>query len=205
MADQKIELTDELVGAVAAKVFDKIGKTEMPSRRYFADEKLQGKYENASKIWQNNGFENPEDQFDPTKKDQKIGFKELCDALSTPDASILIGKVVSNIVKEAIEPLLVGTSLLHTIRFSAGQQITFPAAGAFTAEDIPEGGELTYKDSSPRVVTFYNKNSPELRENPESSRYFHILVKILEIGQSAANHDIGGGSETKRGALVING
>ena len=141
MAEQKIEITDELVSSVAAKVFDKIGKEEAPSRKYFSDAKLQEKYENAEKIWTNNGFENQADQYDPTKKDQKIGFKELCDALSTPDASILIGKVVSNIVKEAIEPLLVGTSLLHTIRFSAGQQITFPAAGAFTAEDIPEGGE----------------------------------------------------------------
>ena len=141
MADQKMELTDELVGAVAAKVFDKIGKREQGIRTYFSDTKLQAKYENTEKIWRNNGFENTDDQFDPARKDQKIGYKDLCDALSTPDASILIGKVVSNIVKEAIEPLLIGTSLLHTIRFSAGQQITFPAAGAFTAEDIPEGGE----------------------------------------------------------------
>ena len=60
--------------------------------------------ENTEKLWRNNGFENPADQFDPTKKDQKIAFRELVDALATPDASILIGKVVSNIVKEAIEP-----------------------------------------------------------------------------------------------------
>ena len=142
MPADKIEITDELVGAVAAKVFDKIGSADqLPSRKVFSDSKLQAKYENTEKLWRNNGFETPSDQFDPTKKDQKIAFRELVDALSTPDASILIGKVVSNIVKEAIEPLLVGTSLLHTIRFSAGQQITFPAAGAFTAEDIPEGGE----------------------------------------------------------------
>ena len=184
---EKIEITDELVGTVAAKVFEKIGTKEQATRTQFSDARLQSKYENVEKLWRNNGFENPMDQYDPSKKDQKIGFKELCDALSTPDASILIGKVVSNIVKEAIEPLLVGTSLLHTIRFSAGQQITFPAAGAFQAEDIPEGGELTSMDSSPRVVTSYKKNSSELLENPESSKYLYVLVKILEIGQSAAN------------------
>src|SRR5665213_2669681 len=111
MADNKIDITDELVGAVAAKVFDKIGSRDaLATRKDFSDAKLQAKYENAAKLWGNNGFENQADQYDPTKKDQKIGFKELCDALSTPDASILIGKVVSNIVKEAIEPLLVGTS-----------------------------------------------------------------------------------------------
>jgi len=96
---------------------------------------LQDKFDNALKIWNNNGFENPEDQFDKAKLDKKISYRDLIDALSTPDASILIPKVISKIVKEAIEPLLVGESLLQKIRFSAGQQITFPAAGAFTAED----------------------------------------------------------------------
>jgi hypothetical protein len=193
MADQKIELTDELVGAVAAKVFDKIGKAETPSRRYFSDEKLQTKYENAARLWSNNGFEHPEDQFDPSKKDQKIGYKELCDALSTPDASILIGKVVSNIVKEAIEPLLVGTSLLHTIRFSAGQQITFPAAGAFTAEDIPEGGEYPERklEVAGTVTAFIGKSGVKVRITDEMLRYSQYDVMSMHIraaGRALARH-----------------
>lgn len=193
MADQKIELTDELVSTVAAKVFEKIGKREEISRKYFSDEKLQGKYENAEKIWRNNGFENTEDQFDPSKKDQKIGFKELCDALSTPDASILIGKVVSNIVKEAIEPLLVGTSLLHTIRFSAGQQITFPAAGAFTAEDIPEGGEYPERklEVAGTVTAFIGKSGVKVRITDEMLRYSQYDVMSMHIraaGRALARH-----------------
>ena len=133
-----LEVTDEIVDQVAVKVSEKMAKKETSSsvNRAFSDPVLQDKYENTYKVWVNNGFENPEDQFDPTRKDQKITYGDLCDALSTPDASILIGKVISNIVKEAIEPLLVGTSLLQTIRFSAGQQITFPAAGAFTAKRL---------------------------------------------------------------------
>lgn len=187
-----LEVSDELVEQVAVQVEKKMAKKEdSTSPKMFSDPTLQDKFENAYKIWQNNGYENAVDQYDATKRDQKIGYAELCDALSTPDASILIPKVISNIVKEAIEPLLVGTSLLQTIRFSAGQQITFPAAGAFTAEDIPEGGELNYSDSSPRMATSYNKNSSELRETPKSSKYNYVLVKILEIGQSAANSTTG--------------
>ena len=163
MADEKLVVSEEQLGAITAKVFDKIGEVDQTTKREFDDDKLQDKYDKTNSIWMNNGYENPADQFDSTKKDQKIGYRDMVDALSTPDASILIGRVVSNVVKEAIEPLLVGSSLLHTIRFSAGQQITFPAAGAFTAEDIPEGGEINYLDSSPRMVTFYNKNSSELR------------------------------------------
>jgi len=193
MAEQKMELTDELVGAVAAKVFDKIGTRETPSRKYFSDMKLQEKYENTEKIWSNNGFENQADQYDPTKKDQKIGFKELCDALSTPDASILIGKVVSNIVKEAIEPLLVGTSLLHTIRFSAGQQITFPAAGAFTAEDIPEGGEYPERklEVAGTVTAFIGKSGVKVRITDEMLRYSQYDVMSMHIraaGRALARH-----------------
>ena len=50
---------------------------------------------------------------------------ELNDALSVPNAPMLLPKVISNIVKEAQEPLLVGTSLLQRINFSFGQTITF--------------------------------------------------------------------------------
>jgi len=193
MAENKFEITDELVGAVAAKVADKIGKKEETGRKYFSDAKLQEKYERAEMLWRNNGFVSPEDQYDPMKKDQKIGFKELCDALSTPDASILIGKVVSNIVKEAIEPLLVGTSLLHTIRFSAGQQITFPAAGAFTAEDIPEGGEYPERklEVAGTVTAFIGKSGVKVRITDEMLRYSQYDVMSMHIraaGRALARH-----------------
>ena len=151
-----MEVTDEMIDQVMVKVSEKMEKKAAPTtRKVFSDPTLQDKYENAYKVWTNNGFENQEDQSDPMKKDSKITYGDLCDALSTPDASILIPKVISNIVKEAIEPLLVGTSLLQTIRFSAGQQITFPAAGAFTAEDIPEGGE--YPERKLEVAGTVNK------------------------------------------------
>ncbi|MCX6658799.1 MAG: phage major capsid protein, partial [Candidatus Bathyarchaeota archaeon] len=115
------------------------------------------------------------------------------DALSTPDASILIGKVVSNIVKEAIEPLLVGTSLLHTIRFSAGQQITFPAAGAFTAEDIPEGGEYPERklEVAGTVTAFIGKSGVKVRITDEMLRYSQYDVMSMHIraaGRALARH-----------------
>jgi hypothetical protein len=168
-------------------------RADLPTRKTFSDAKLQEKYDNVAKIWAHNGFESPEDQYDATKKDQKIGFKELCDALSTPDASILIGKVVSNIVKEAIEPLLVGTSLLHTIRFSAGQQITFPAAGAFTAEDIPEGGEYPERklEVAGTVTAFIGKSGVKVRITDEMLRYSQYDVMSMHIraaGRALARH-----------------
>src|SRR5688500_1434691 len=80
-------------------------------------------------LWKNNG-----------KLDNGERIK-LEDALSVPNAPMLMPKVISNIVKEAQEPLLVGTSLLQRINFSYGQTITFPAVGALQAADIAEGME----------------------------------------------------------------
>jgi len=194
MSEEKLVVTDELIGTITTKVSEKLGNmSEEPKKREFSDSKLQDKYENTQKIWMNNGFENSADQFDPTRKDQKIGFKDLVDALSTPDASILIGRVVSNVVKEAMEPLLVGTSLLHTIRFSAGQQITFPAAGAFTAEDIPEGGEYPERklEVAGTVTAFIGKSGVKVRITDEMLRYSQYDVMSMHIraaGRALARH-----------------
>lgn len=64
------------------------------------------------------------------------------DAISVPDAPAMFPKVIQNIVREAIEPLLIGTSLLQRVNYTGyGQTITFGATGAVVAGDIPEGGE----------------------------------------------------------------
>jgi len=200
MADNKQvgEVTEEMLDAITVKVSDKIKASQSKDagirvRKTFSDPTLQDKYENASRVWANNGFEDECDQWDSTKKDRKIGYLELCDALSTPDASILIPKVISNVVKEAIEPLLVGTSLLHPIRFSAGQQITFPAAGAFTAEDIPEGGEYPERklEFAGTVTAFIGKSGVKVRITDEMLRYSQYDVMSMHIraaGRALARH-----------------
>jgi hypothetical protein len=64
------------------------------------------------------------------------------DAISVPDAPMVFPKVINNVVREAIEPLLIGTSLLQRINYSGyGQTITFGATGGLIAGDIAEGQE----------------------------------------------------------------
>lgn len=201
---ENLEVTEEMVDQISVKVSEKLEKATPASERVFSDPTLQDKYENAYKVWSNNGFENQEDQYDPSKKDQKITYGDLCDALSTPDASVLIPKVISNIVKEAIEPLLVGTSLLQTIRFSAGQQITFPAAGAFTAEDIPEGGEYPERklEVAGTVTAFIGKSGVKVRITDEMLRYSQYDVMGMHIraaGRALARH-----KETKIFNMILN-
>jgi len=80
-------------------------------------------------IWKNNGT---------TPTGERLS---ISDALSTTHAPLLFPKVISRIVKEAMEPMLVGANLLTKIRMQYGQTITFPAIGALEADDIAEGQE----------------------------------------------------------------
>lgn len=82
-------------------------------------------------IWENNGTV-------PNSEDEKLSVR---DAISTTNAPLLFPKVVNQIVREAGEPILVGTSLLTRIQYKYGQSITFPALGAMTAADVAEGQE----------------------------------------------------------------
>lgn len=138
---------------------------------------LQDKFENALKVWKNNGFDDPEDQFDKSKADKKISYLDMVDALSTPDASVLIPKVIARVVKEAIEPLLVGEQLLQKVRFSAGQQITFPAAGAFVAADIAEGQEYPQRKLGVggSVTAFIGKSGLAVAITEEMLRYSQYI------------------------------
>jgi hypothetical protein len=82
---------------------------------------------------------------------------------------------------------------LHTIRFSAGQQITFPAAGAFTAEDIPEGGEYPERklEVAGTVTAFIGKSGVKVRITDEMLRYSQYDVMSMHIraaGRALARH-----------------
>jgi len=89
-------------------------------------------------IIENNGW-------DPLRN-QKVEFKDI---LNTSNAGPLLPKVIVSIIKEAQEPLLIGTSLLDRLPFQYGQTIVFPALGAMVADDIPEGGE--YPEHQPNL------------------------------------------------------
>ena len=88
-------------------------------------------------------FEN--DGFDPLTQKQF----EFQDVLATSNAGPLLPKVIVQIIKEAQEPLLIGTSLLDRLPYKYGQTVVFPAMGAMVADDIPEGGE--YPEHQPQL------------------------------------------------------
>lgn len=107
---------------------------------------LNKKFRIAKAIFCNNGFLAPQDElFFESKKDReeaRLSYNALVDAMSSPDAAVLIPKVMSEIMREAVEPQLVLTSLFRRIRFSAGPSVSFPAMSAMSGvKDMAEGEE----------------------------------------------------------------
>ncbi len=64
------------------------------------------------------------------------------EALTTPDASILIPRVISDIMREAAEPIYIGSKFLTPVRLTEGRSLEFPSVGAIRAFDIAETQEL---------------------------------------------------------------
>ncbi len=117
------------------------------------------------------------------------------DLLVSSDASIFIPKVISQVVKEAVEPVLVISNLFQTIRLATGRSIEFPAVGALTAEDIPEG--QTYPERQLQVgsgnVVMVNVVKSGLlvritEEMIEDSQWDVIGLHLRAAGRALARH-----------------
>jgi len=97
------------------------------------------KYALFRDTWKNNGFNVP--------TQSKVEFKDL---LATPTANIWMPKVIEDIVREPVEPMLIVPSLLDRIAYTPAARITFPALGAMTAFDLAEGQQ--YPEQSLNVA-----------------------------------------------------
>ena len=135
-------------------------------------------------IWDNNG------RYGPNKTDRI----ELKDALAVPNAPVFFPQVISNVVKEAQEPLLVATSLLQRINYSYGQTITFPAVGALTAADIAEGEEypeVSLQMGGATVTATIGKVGLAVKVTDEMIRYSQydvIGMHLRAAGRALARH-----------------
>ena len=134
-------------------------------------------------MWKNNG-----------RLPDGSGKMKLEDALASTTAPLLMPKVISNIVKEAQEPLLVGTSLLQRINYTYGQTITFPAVGALVAADIAEGQEYPERSlqmGGSTVTASIGKSGLAVKVTEEMVRYsqFDVIgMHLRAAGRALARH-----------------
>jgi hypothetical protein len=116
------------------------------------------------------------------------------DAIAVPNTSVWLPKVIQNIVKEAVEPMLVGTSLLQRIEYHYGQTITFPAVGALDAADIAEGQAYPERQLSiggATVTASIGKSGLAVKVTEEMIRYsqFDVInMHLRAAGRALARH-----------------
>jgi len=193
------EIKDDVLGYVIGEFSELAKKSKAVEKKNVKDKEatdftLRDRYDNALSVWKSNGYadESLVQDFDSKIKiDDLVGH--LKDAVSTPDASVILRKVVSTVVKEAVEPIMIGAQLFNQIRLEAGQQITFPALSAFTAADIPEGGEYPEQKltMAGTVIAKIGKSGVAVKFTEEMLRYSQYDVMSMHLraaGRAMARH-----------------
>jgi len=116
------------------------------------------------------------------------------DAIATPNAGMWLPKVITQIVREAQEPLLIGTQLLTRIEHRAGTAITFPAVGAITAADMAEGESYPERQlvmAGATQIATVGKVGIAVKITAEMERYsqFDIInMHLRAAGRALARH-----------------
>ena len=134
---------------------------------------------------------------------QKFATEAQDAGFTSTDHPMLIERTIAEVVKEAVEPNIVLTGLLQTINFSHGTQLTFPAMGAFTAADIPEGGEYPERslDFAGQVVATIGKSGVAVKMTEEMLRY--SLFDVMSMHLRAAGRSLIRWKEQKVADMII--
>lgn len=123
-----------------------------------------------------------------------IAREDFADSQFSLEQPLVIPRVVSQIVREAVEPTIALTPLLQRINYSAGTSITFPAIGnAFVASDIPEGGEYpeATMEFAGQVTATIGKSGIAVKMTEEMIRYSMFDVMSMHLrgaGRALARH-----------------
>lgn len=184
---------DKATGAFTIQVNKDSGKSHTLSHYYPEAGKVEGSekidqdkvldsYKNRLKqlqfIWNNNGMDADGTEW------------KITDMYSVPDAPILLPRVVSSVVREAMEPMMIGTSLLQRINYTMGQTILLPAASALSVAelDIPEGGEYPeakMTQGGAAMVANIGKSGIAVKISEEMIRYSQVDVISMHLRQAA--------------------
>lgn len=120
---------------------------------------------------------------------------KLSEFLGTPSAQVLIPRVIVGAMREAAEPLYIGTKMLQKIRIKNGQSMIFPSMGVMRAYDVAEGQEIPED-----TIDWQTHESPEIRvgksgvrvrvsdEMITDSQWDIVSMLIKQAGRAMARH-----------------
>lgn len=199
MTDRNTDLTQEQLNQLdewREKITERLGELESKIEDRVEDEldladvpeeirKDRKRLRAMRRIWENGGYiDGLSDKVTVEqliKKDIEYTTR-MRDSFST-DHPLLIPRVLSEMAREAIEPVIVLTGLLQRINYSAGTQLVFPAWGAISAADVPEGGEYPERslELAGQVTATIGKAGVAVKFSEEMIRYSQFDVMSAHV------------------------
>lgn len=126
-------------------------------------------------------------------RDKRVDLRE---ALSTPDLSVLVQRTVVDVMRDAAEPVYIGSKMLKKIRITEGRSIVFPSMSAIRAHEIPEGAN--YPEETVDVQLHEAQLEVKVQkvgllvritdEMLDDSQWDVIGVMLQKAGQAMARH-----------------
>lgn len=123
-----------------------------------------------------------------------VEFKEFRDAIAIPNALATIPNVITEVAREAAEPLLVLSRFLDTVQHRPGLQIIHGGMGAVTAADVAEGQEypeVQVQMGGASAVANIGKSGIAFKLTDEMQRYsmFDVInIHVAACGRALARH-----------------
>ena len=120
----------------------------------------------------------------------------IADAISTPSSPMMFKRVITEVIQEAIEPNLIGTSLLSRIDYDGyGTSISFGTMGAISGElDMAEGQEYPefgVQVGNGTVTANIGKSGLAMKITEEMIKYSQwdvIGMHLRQAGRALARH-----------------
>lgn len=157
-------------------------------------------------VWTKNGYlDNSGEQItlDQLLEKDISATRQMQDNFST-DLPLLTPRVISNLVREAIEPNLVLTPLLNRVNYSHGTRVSFPTFGALAngAADIAEGEEYPEgtMEMGGQTECIIGKSGIAVKVTEEQKRYSQF--DIISMNFRAAGRALARLKEQKVSTLI---
>lgn len=211
MSDLLKQLTDSIQEAARTEVqktLESKGLSKEAALAHITASKDERSYQYVERIVRNNGFVDARDEMKfPNEKERekaRISMPDLMDAIRGPehlnDAIGLaelrnyIPRVMTTIVREAVEPVIVLQNLFRRVNLPGAMvQVKFPNVGAMVAQDIGEGQQ--YPEQKLQLAGYVNammgKVGLKIALTDEARRYTSFDVVALHVraaGRAMARH-----------------
>jgi hypothetical protein len=198
-----LDLKAEIERSKESKDEDILGFGDTPLAR-----KDRANLDKIRKVWTKNGYlDNSSEQItiDQLLEKDVAATRIMRDNFST-DLPLMTPRVISTLIREAIEPALVLTPLLQRINYSHGTRVSFPTFGALAngAADLAEGEEYPEgtMEMGGQTECIIGKSGIALKVTEEQKRYSQF--DIISMNFRAAGRAMARLKESKVANLIVN-